>query len=90
MFDTGSFVCNLKLRVTIIGLACFGFLTMADNASAISVELAIKCDALTAKAFPPREIGNPASGSAKGSGRDERAYYRKCVANKGKVDELAK
>jgi len=32
------------------------------------VEVAKKCDALTAKAFPPRAIGNPAAGSAKGTG----------------------
>src|SRR5271169_4625674 len=31
-------------------------------------ELARKCDALTAKAFPPIEPGNPAAGSTKGSG----------------------
>jgi len=83
-------VDNLKLRVMVIVPACVGFLMMTDSASAITVELARKCDALTAKAFPPRVIGNPASGSAKGSGREERAYYRKCVANKGKVDEQAK
>jgi hypothetical protein len=83
-------VGNFKLRVTIIALACVGFLTMPDNASAISAELARKCSALTAKAFPPRVVGNPASGSAKGSGREERAYYRKCVANEGKVDKQTK
>jgi hypothetical protein len=32
-------------------------------------------------------IGNPAAGSAKGSGKDERAYYQKCVENDGKVDD---
>ena len=59
---------------------------MAETAFAVSVEVAKKCDALTAEAFPPRVVGNPAAGSAKGSGREERAYYRKCVANKGKMD----
>ena len=58
---------------------------MTNSASAVSVEIAKKCNALTAKAFPPREVGNPAAGSAKGTGRAERAYYRKCVANGGKV-----
>ena len=59
---------------------------MNDNAFAISLELARKCNALTAQAFPPRVIGNPAAGSTKGSGREERAYYRKCVANEDKMD----
>jgi len=81
---------NLKLKMALIALACVGFLTMTNNASGISAELAKKCTALTAKAFPPRIVGNPASGSAKGGGKDERAYYRKCVANDGKVDEQPK
>jgi hypothetical protein len=49
-------------------------------------ELARKCDALTAKAFPPREPGNPAAGSPKGSGLEAQSYFRKCVANDGRVD----
>ena len=60
---------------------------MASGASAITVELAKKCEALTAKAFPPRVIGNPAAGSAKGSGKDAQAYFNKCVKNDGKVDD---
>jgi hypothetical protein len=81
---------NLKFHATIFALTCVGFLTMTGNASAISAELARKCTALTAKAFPPRVVGNPASGSVKGGGREERAYYRKCVATEGKVDEQTK
>lgn len=81
---------NLKRQAIPVALFCIGVLLMADSASAISVELARKCTALTAKAFPPRVIGNPASGSAKGSGRDERAYYRKCLQNKGNMDEQSK
>jgi hypothetical protein len=61
--------------------------SMTNGASAITVELAKKCQALTNKAFPPRVIGNPAAGSAKGSGKDERAYFSKCVKNDGKVDD---
>jgi len=60
---------------------------MASGASAITVELAKKCEALTAKAFPPRVIGNPAAGSAKGSGKDAQAYFNECVKNDGKVDD---
>jgi hypothetical protein len=32
-------------------------------------------------------IGNPAAGSAKGSGKDAQAYFNKCVKNGGKVDD---
>jgi hypothetical protein len=68
-------------------LLLFAVGPMTKPASAITVELAKKCEALTTKAFPPRVVGNPAAGSAKGSGKDERAYYQKCVENDGKVDD---
>ena len=61
--------------------------SMTSGASAITVELAKKCEALTAKAFPPRVIGNPAAGSARGSGKDAQAYFNQCVKNGGKVDD---
>jgi hypothetical protein len=38
---------------------------MTNGASTITVELAKKCEALTAKAFPPRVIGDPVSGERK-------------------------
>ena len=60
---------------------------MATGASAISVEVAKQCQTLTDKAFPLRQAGNPASGSAKGSAKDQRTYFSKCVANGGKVDD---
>ena len=59
---------------------------LPTNASAISVELAKKCNALVAKEFPPREAGNPAAGSAKGSGREQRDFFKKCVDNGGNVE----
>jgi hypothetical protein len=62
---------------------------MATDASAITAELAKTCNALSDKAFPPRQTGNPAAGSAKGSARDQRAYFTKCVANGGKMDDGA-
>lgn len=58
-----------------------------DRASAISAEVARRCNALLAKEFPPREPGNPAAGSAKGSGKDQRAFFSKCVGNNGKMDD---
>jgi hypothetical protein len=66
--------------VCVIGL-------MADNASAISLELAKKCNALTAEAYPPRVIGNPAAGSIRVTGPEIRAYYNKCVVSGGEIPE---
>jgi hypothetical protein len=68
------------LVVGVIGL-------MAGNASAIGLELAKKCNALTAEAYPPRVIGNPAAGSTRGTGPEIRAYYNKCVVNGGEMPE---
>jgi hypothetical protein len=80
---------SLKVGVTLLALASIALGLVPDLASAITAELTRKCNALTAKQFPPREPGNPAAGSAKGSGRDQYAYFNKCVANGGKVDENA-
>ena len=61
--------------------------SMTNDATAITAELGKKCEALTHKAFPPRVIGNPAAGSARGSGKDAQAYFEKCIKNGGKVDD---
>jgi hypothetical protein len=61
--------------------------SLVVTASAITVELAKKCNDLTAKAYPPRVIGNPAAGSAKGTAQDQRDYFSKCVAKDGNVDD---
>lgn len=58
-----------------------------SRVSAISLEVARQCNAVTAKAFPPRVVGNPAAGSAKGDGQAERDYFKKCVAKGGKADD---
>ena len=60
--------------------------SMASNASAVTVEVAKKCEALKERAFPPRVPGNPAAGSDKGTGADQQKYYENCVANGGKVN----
>jgi len=52
----------------------------------ISAEVAKKCKILRAKEFPPRQIGNPAAGSAQGTGQDKRDFFRRCVANGGNMD----
>jgi hypothetical protein len=78
---------NLRMGSALVALVC---IAIAPSASAITAEVAKKCNALTAKAFPPRVVGNPAAGSAKGSGQDERAYFNKCVANGGNVDDQSR
>jgi hypothetical protein len=75
---------NPKLTLALLLVAAA---STTRGSSAITVELARKCEALTYKAFPPRVIGNPAAGSAKGSGKDAQAYFAKCVKNGGKMDE---
>jgi hypothetical protein len=69
-------------------LVCAAVLSHANGASAVTVEVARKCQALTSKAFPPREPGNPAAGSANGSGLDQQIYFKRCVANGGRVDNI--
>jgi hypothetical protein len=68
-------------------LVCVAIGSMTNGASAISLDVAKKCHATTAKAFPPREVGNPAAGSAKGSGQVQQEYFRKCAANGGNGDD---
>jgi hypothetical protein len=74
-------------RTVSAALLCITLAGSTGSASAITAELAKKCQALTTKAFPPRVPGNPAAGSAKGTGRDQINYYNKCVANDGKVED---
>jgi hypothetical protein len=56
------------------------------SANAITVEVAKKCNVLLAKQFPPRQGGNPAAGSSKGSAQDQRDYFKKCVDSGGNPD----
>jgi hypothetical protein len=80
---------NPKSRSRGAVLVCIAVGSMMVSASAITVEVAKKCDALTMKAFPPRVPGNPAAGSAKGTGRSVRSYFNKCVANGGNMNDPA-
>ena len=79
----------VRLNLAGVWLALIGAALVAapERSSAISVEVAKKCNALIAKQFPPREPGNPAAGSAKGSGADQRAFFSKCVANNGNMED---
>ena len=59
----------------------------ATEVRATTAEVAKKCQVLTRAKFPPRVPGNPAAGSAKGSGREQQDYFKKCVANGGEYPE---
>jgi hypothetical protein len=53
------------------------------DAFAVTAEVARRCNALTAKAYPPLVPGNPAAGRANGNGHAVRKYFNRCVANGG-------
>jgi hypothetical protein len=73
-----------KRSVTVLlASICFATGPLTSTAAAITVELAKKCQALTAKAFPPRVPGNPAAGSPKGTGPAQRDFFNKCIENNG-------
>jgi hypothetical protein len=77
---------NVKFAGALVVLVYIVVGPMTNRASAVSVEVAKKCNALAAKAFPPRVTGNPAAGSAEGNGRAKQDYFNKCVANGGNMD----
>ena len=81
---------RIHSRSALLALVFAAILAQTNVASAVTVEVARKCQAFTSKAFPPRELGNPAAGSAKGSGLDEQSYFKRCVANGGRVDDKGK
>jgi hypothetical protein len=76
-------VVQFSLRKRTLGLLTLiiAAASTPTTVSAITLEVARKCNAAAAKAFPPRVPGNPAAGSAAGSGADQRTYYSKCVAD---------
>ena len=78
-----------KLKIAAIVVALIGLFDVlaSPNALAITAEVAKKCSALSAKAYPPRVVGNPAAGLQNGSYQDFRNYFNKCVANGGNPPE---
>jgi hypothetical protein len=83
-----SAVMIVNMRLSCVAVALLSC-AASSEANAITVEVARACEAAMAKAFPPRQIGNPAAGSAKGSAKDQREYFNKCVANNGKPDDAS-
>jgi hypothetical protein len=86
---SNSMFTGMRLRFSFLALICIAFGPTPDRAAAVTAEVARKCQALTARAYPPREPGNPAAGSAKGTGRSQKDYFDKCVANGGRMDDNA-
>ena len=80
-------LAHVKFGSALVGLVCIAVGWMNGGASAVTAEIAKKCAALTAKAYPPRVPGNPAAGLAKGTTQSERAYFNKCVANGGNMGD---
>jgi hypothetical protein len=71
------------LRKLLLTLLVVGFVAQASAVWAVTAEVAKKCQVLTSAKFPLRVPGNPASGSAKGSGSEKQDYFKKCVASGG-------
>ena len=76
-----------RFALAFAGLICIALASPPHSARAVTAEVAKKCSALTDKIFPPRVIGNPGAGSTKGNGLAEQAYFKKCVASGGKVED---
>jgi hypothetical protein len=74
-------------RSELVARRTAGVLLRFQRLGRTALQVARKCSALTAEAFPPRQIGNPAAGSAKGTGQEQRDYFRKCVAKSEKHKE---
>lgn len=78
---------RLRPEINAMGVIILLGLSAPSPGRGVTAEVARKCSALVAKQFPLREPGNPAAGSAKGTGRDQQAFFNKCVANGGKVED---
>jgi hypothetical protein len=85
----GAIQVLIRIERATIGLVAVLLSAAAGTGpvSAIAVEVARACETAAAKAFPPRQIGNPAAGSSKGTAKERLEYFRKCVANNGKPDD---
>ena len=75
---------HVKFGSALVGLVC---IAVECEAAAVTAEVAKKCAALAAKAYPSRVPGNPAAGLAKGTAQSARDYFNKCVANKGNMGD---
>jgi hypothetical protein len=88
-FKESAMLVDRKFKWGALAVFLAAVALQPTRAQAITVEVAKKCNALLAKEFPPRQAGNPAAGSSKGSANDERDYFKKCVENGGNMDSAA-
>lgn len=75
---------KLTFKCALLWLVCIALLPLMDSASAVTLEVAKKCNALVDQAFPPLVIGNPAAGR-KGTAKARQDFHRECIANDGKM-----
>lgn len=59
-------LCKSNSAIIAVSLFALFDVLAPPSALAITAEVAKKCSALTAKAYPPRVVGNPAGGSKMG------------------------
>src|ERR1700693_1822139 len=78
-WPTGMTERNLKSGSAVAALVCIAVGSMTAVASAVTAEVAKKCETLADKAYPPRVPGNPAAGSATGTAQSKRSYFSKCL-----------
>lgn len=80
---------KLRYATALVALICIVGGMMTSGSSALTVDVARKCQTLIAKAYPPLVPGNPAAGRKNGTAQVVRAYFNKCVANGGNIEEQA-
>jgi hypothetical protein len=73
--------------IAFAGLVYIAVASTTNSASAVTAEVAKRCSVLTAKMYPPRVPGNPAAGSAKGTGQERQTFFQRCLANGGHVGD---
>jgi hypothetical protein len=74
-------MAKLVKVLTALGIVLVAWLTISHPTSAVTVELAKKCRALMVEAYPPK-----LAGSIQGNAKEERDYFRTCLARNGKMD----
>ena len=79
---------KIKFWSVILVSVCITVAPMT-NAFAGRAEVARRCNALTAKAYPPLVPGNPAAGRAGGNGHSVRKFFNRCIANGGHMHKYS-
>jgi hypothetical protein len=80
---------NLQSGSALAALVCVAVASMTGSAWAVTAEVAKNCAIQGEKRFPPLVLGNPAAGSAKGTGQGKLNWLIKCRANGGHMNDDA-